>query len=105
VSRDRDSPFLRPFSPFSIVNDQLVSAELRRKHNRIAFAWIQIRQRRVWRIDGRANLEPNRRPTDPSPNYLRRNRSQKFLLDRSRDHNRAVHLWEDIDFFDEKEIL
>jgi hypothetical protein len=37
---DGNTPFLGVFSPFSVVNNQLVSAEFCRKHNRVAFAWI-----------------------------------------------------------------
>jgi hypothetical protein len=28
------------FLPFPVVNNQLVSAEFDRKHNRVAFAWV-----------------------------------------------------------------
>jgi hypothetical protein len=35
-----DSAFLRPFSPFSVVNYQLVGVEFYRKHNRVAFARV-----------------------------------------------------------------
>jgi hypothetical protein len=37
---DGDTPFVGMFSPFSVVNNQLVSAEFYRKHNRVAFAWV-----------------------------------------------------------------
>jgi hypothetical protein len=37
---DGDTPFLSLFSPFSVVNNQLASAEFSRKHNRIALAWV-----------------------------------------------------------------
>jgi hypothetical protein len=37
---DGDTPFLGMFSCFSVVNNQLVSAEFHRKHNRVLFAWV-----------------------------------------------------------------
>jgi hypothetical protein len=37
---DGDTPFLGMFSPFSVVNNQLVSTEFYRQRNRVAFNWV-----------------------------------------------------------------
>src|ERR1700677_3224974 len=92
-------------SPLSVVNNQLIRPEFSRRQNRVALTRIRLGNHRIGRVRRGANLQPAGRLTNPGPYRRGCRQAQKFVMHRRRNRDRAVHLWEHFDLFDENQVV